>query len=1088
MKLPSLLLFVALPLLAPFANAAAPAPTPAVPAPEPTRIIIEAEDLRGVDQEHFGPGPAWQVGRWGHDLYQNMIFGGVWASRLRNAMTDASDTPAEVTTEIEVPVAATYKVWAKYECPPFFNYAFALRLTPVAGGAPVFAHTYGLRESPKHYCFTSKLTTGDLYWNWGLDHDAAEGYEAKLEAGRYRLTLAKTKNPEPRGARSIDAILLTTDLAPLSAPKFPRYPLLDELRRANHVYFRFRNPPTATTPIKIVWNHWGHRPNDYYVAQYRDLVKFYDVAGQPLAGGKNGDWPTPIAPGETSPWYDLGPTMNTESSSPYSLRALPPDAKPGTTRKPAGLSEPFAVDLATAPSAAKIVKSFELGADEVALTLLVQPDLHRADGVANTLTLRDVYRDVTRALDATPRLGPIPKKLRLFAGTGSIGSGDADLPIELAFREAIGLNTLPSNLNPKAVPQMLALAKPRGSIIERSLSYHHTQDPAVILKWVREGGVQDQFHYVSYGDEIGLPAVDVKNAAKVEAFREYLKKRGETPARLGLATWDDVKPLAAMSANVAVQIGVLPKAEQDNPASLAKLKRLYWHSTEFRTAQGIAAFADKTAAIRQELGSDVHTTANMGGMHPFYWMHQSSFIESFKHGAMTLAWTEDYTYCQPEGSRLVVDFEAAYLRKGASYHNQPMMYYCMPHWPGNTPEYLLQCAVLEWGQNVKDLDFFWASPDAFSTENYVTYRGGMPIWKTLRTISGMAGLLENHLLPARTEPAKIALLLSEASDVWELNGKSQGSVVPGSEETNISQEERKALWYALRNAGHRVDMITEADCAEGLLKNYAALYVCGRNLEHRAATAIQSWVTTGGTLFATAGAARKDEFDEPITTLDAVLGRGPATSHTRYKGPLRARLELLFEKPLDQLKLTDGRTLKVLCSREEFIPAATATVLGKFTSGLPAYLSNTTGKGRAYYIGALPGQAYLQPAMPFTPMGKGGTQTNPWMIEGLDYDATATAVILEPLQHANVKPDTQASARGIAINRLSSPKSTLLTLVNLAQQKDGDRKNLELRITNLPNARKAWSCFHPNLTLRRDGDTVLVTLPTLAAADILVLE
>ena len=121
-------------------------------------------------------------------------------------------------------------------------------------------------------------------------------------------------------------------------------------------------------------------------------------------------------------------------------------------------------------------------------------------------------------------------------------------------------------------------------------------------------------------------------------------------------------------------------------------------------------------------------------------------------------------------------------------------------------------------------------------------------------------------------------------------------------------------------------------------------------------------------------------------------------------------------------------------------------------------------------------------------MGKGGIQTSPWMVEPIDYDATATALILDPLQHANVKPDTQASARGVAINRLSSPKSTLLTLVNLAQQKDGDRKNLELRIANVPNARKAWSCFHPNLPLRRDGDTLVVTLPTLAAADILVLE
>ena len=28
------------------------------------------------------------------------------------------------------------------------------------------------------------------------------------------------------------------------------------------------------------------------------------------------------------------------------------------------------------------------------------------------------------------------------------------------------------------------------------------------------------------------------------------------------------------------------------------------------------------------------------------------------------------------------------------------------------------------------------------------------------------------------------------------------------------QEERKALWYALRYAGHRVDILTEKDCAD----------------------------------------------------------------------------------------------------------------------------------------------------------------------------------------------------------------------------------------------------------------------------------
>jgi len=92
--------------------------------PEPTRIIIECEDMKGVAQDKFGPGKGWQVGRWGYDLYQNMIFGGVWASRLRVAMTDSGNDPAEATSEIEVPADGAYKVWVKYECPPFFNTSF----------------------------------------------------------------------------------------------------------------------------------------------------------------------------------------------------------------------------------------------------------------------------------------------------------------------------------------------------------------------------------------------------------------------------------------------------------------------------------------------------------------------------------------------------------------------------------------------------------------------------------------------------------------------------------------------------------------------------------------------------------------------------------------------------------------------------------------------------------------------------------------------------------------------------------------------------------------------------------------------------
>jgi hypothetical protein len=627
-------------------------------------------------------------------------------------------------------------------------------------------------------------------------------------------------------------------------------------------------------------------------------------------------------------------------------------------------------------------------------------------------------------------------------------------------------------------------------MVERSLTYHYAEDVEAKVEQIRKDRVERYVSFLSFGDEIGLPKVDVKDEAKVEAFRAFLRERGVGPADLGLAGWEQVKPLASFSSDVAVKIGVLPEARKDDAATLEGLKKLYWYSAEFRTGQGIAFFANKTRVLKEALGDEVQTTANLGGMHPFYWMNQDSFIEAFKGRAMSLAWTEDYTYCQPEASRLVAEFQAAYLRKGASYHDTPMMFFCMAHWPGNNPEQLVQNAVLEWGQNVKDLDFYCIGPDLWYTENYVASRGGLPTLQAIRTLSGMAGLIEDHLLPARTEPARIAILLSQASDIWETEGKGQGAVQPGSTASNVSQEERKNIWYALRYAGYRVDHVTEKDCAGGLLKNYSVLYVCGQNLDRAAAKAVKDWVKAGGTAFATAGAARKDEFDAPLTELDEVFGRGKSVSYERYKGPLRARLELLFVQALDEVGLAGGKKLSVYCSREEFEPAGEAKVLATYKSGKPALIENESGKGRAYYAGTLPGQTWAKAALPVLPQGKGGPHTAAHMTEWLGHDAVAADVILTPARSAKIVPDVTVNRRGVITGRLASDKSTVIPVVNLALEADGELRDVELRVTGGKGIQRAWSCFHAKGNLLGGGENgvAVVRLPTLGPADVVVLE
>ena len=78
----------------------------------------------------------------GHELYQNMVFGGVWASRLRTAMTDDGANPAEVYRDIFLPVTGKVKIWAKYEALPYFNYAFGIRVQPLDGSNHTAAPVY----------------------------------------------------------------------------------------------------------------------------------------------------------------------------------------------------------------------------------------------------------------------------------------------------------------------------------------------------------------------------------------------------------------------------------------------------------------------------------------------------------------------------------------------------------------------------------------------------------------------------------------------------------------------------------------------------------------------------------------------------------------------------------------------------------------------------------------------------------------------------------------------------------------------------------------------------------------------------------
>jgi hypothetical protein len=1117
---------------------------------EPERIAIECEDMQGVGKGGAG---GWKFAKWGTDLMQQNTFGGHWSSRMANAMSDASDPKGkseEVYKDVTVAKDGKYKVWAKFECPPFFNYPFGIKIVKLdeAGktGVTVFDKIYGMRDGTKHYSFSAKPQKGDLYWSWGMDHDAAEGFETDLAAGKYRVVLYKAANAGDTGPRSVDAILITSRITDVLNPEMSRFPMLDDLQQLNHCYFRFTN--TSDKPVILEYNHWSHRYVYFYQMAPAAMIRFYDADGKMILDEKGqplsniyGLWTKPIPPGGVSPWIDMGPTMTTENSSPFTIKSFVVDEK-GAKVAAADLKKiGLKMDIALAPSAKSIVKTVEKPAGWEELNVLVMPDLHRPEGVKGTGLVSDVYAQMTRDLNALPMVGPMPSKLRIMAGTGapSFQGPDAagpSFPFGMDYAIALGVNTLgfqpyesekwdagEAYYKAKGQP----LASPGGR-------YHHTKDPETFKtllyqpdpaskKWPKEvtdklfPGVKERFYYVSYGDEIGLPHINAKDPKAVGEFRAFLKSRKVDAKDLGLASLDEAVPLASFTPDALAGVGLMPtkdaggKAVMPTGADAAKYKALYWWTHQFVIEQGCKEFREVTEKMTPMVGPKFKTSANLGGMHPFYWMHQASFIESFRNGAMTLAWSEDYDYTQPEASRLCVEFLGAYLRAGAKYHDTPMQMYIMPHYPGNSGRHLIQNVISLWGQGVKDIDWFGACPDVWSTENYIHSRGGIETGRAMRLASGMAGNVENALLPARTRQGRVALLLSEASDMWEVEGKGQYAVEPGSSATNAYQEERKAVWYALRKAGYLVDLLTENDVAEGRLKSYKAIYVVGQNLDTRCVAPIKSWVADGGTVVMTAGAARKDQYDQPLTELDALVGRTAVIkSESRFKGALRAKLELPFAPKLGKVKSSSG-TFESRVVREDFEAAAGAKTLATFEGAGPAVVKATTGKGSGYYIGTLPGQAMLFVGMPKRPAGKGGSDTNPVHFEPETLDATAAGLLLSPLTEAGVKPDVVTGSPMIVANVLDGPKATVVTVNRLGNPPAGWKagavgekgkslgyvfdptwptaKNVKIVVNAVAKPSKVYTALKAQgVTAEMSAKGLVITLPELDACDVVVLE
>lgn len=497
-------------------------------------------------------------------------------------------------------------------------------------------------------------------------------------------------------------------------------------------------------------------------------------------------------------------------------------------------------------------------------------------------------------------------------------------------------------------------------------------------------GLREVRPIVSLGDEISLPAPDAKTAS--EGFAAYLKTRGVQPSQINPAAGNDW---------TKVSYNPDPKLKASSPG------QYYW-SQRFLHDYGIQAEKKQTDEKQQamptaEIGANFSPHAGM--YRHAYLGEVFQWVNCFREGGLHMPWSEDYAWQLPIGTPqmngICLDLFRAGLR---GKPDAKIMYYVMPHMPGNTPTMWRRMFYNALGHGMKNINLFEFEPVWIAyTENHVT--GNEMYGMVLKTFREY-GQYEDIIQSGQVRQGQVGLWFSETGDIWDDNAGSFAAA-------------KRALYIAILNQQVPLDFIVEQDALDGTLNQYKALFLTDNHVSQAASKKIADWVKNGGRLIATAGAGMFDEYNQPNTVMRKLLGVelkkliAPEDSKVEY-----IKQDLPFVKPVEPVKgvqVSPGASdLKLLAGDMQVgKPAAGETpappflwvgmpanfpvyglvsqvtvgkgarVIGRFAADIanaePAVVVNATGKGKSVYCAFLPGLSFFKPAIPLKPLDRGST-------------------------------------------------------------------------------------------------------------------
>lgn len=1016
-----------------------------------------------VEAEDFTIESGWKVIQNGRGNYMVDIVGFNHISGERLLGLDAKDDKASAFLDVTVPERGAYRLWVRYEYPPFCETRF--RVVVRQHGRTVVDRVLGAKNNSR-YGFGSPVAKAQHDPAWGPEGLFAEAVAVpELKAGKARIYLKGVAQPQIPGVsanRNIDLVYLTRDTGDAWRKHYAKrtklYPLLDAFRDSRGPRYEVR------------FTNRGDKTADFHIVHVYNRIPWGVSEDGPVRG---------VAAGARSGWVPLRKQDTTHFGLVRFNGPPQPSVRPASRR----------FDVEIRPLGGAVER--KLSGTET-LRVYLPPYPGKGD---KAITPIEEINAVLAELKKTPAIGKKPTQPLCFGGWMPVGLEDDYGRKYAELYASLGLRSLHPALSGPAVLKNLQDAGIPPSKSWAASGYRNPPTPGNIER-ARQGleryGLKGQLRFFDYGDEI--------------AFAEWMRLRVRSDIDKAKSQNKKVKPINVVSRlwfdwlrehrpDADAKDYWLEKwgpfnagrlRPDSSAAAAAANPRLYVDSLLFYEDTAIRFVAGGMKAVKKALGDDVLCGANYS-CHPFYYPHTTMYVKWFRRGAADFGRHSEYFWQVGQAGPMINGYIAEHFRAGLRDNPGGVLrQYTMPHAPGNTDANFLRSAFTHLAHGATMLDFFGIGMNETFTENHIDHRAHSR-YRALRDVTHAVGLVEDLLPKSRPLPSAVALLVSASTERWDYAGIATDSAGhdlfgPNFRKLRLNAHmDRLGLWTALTFLGASPDLVMEEDINEKGLKDYKVLIVVGDCLPPELAPKIEAWVRKGGVVLATANAGRYTPYREATPVFEKLFGLQSRQSEERVWF-FRPRQELPFLQPFDRI-VCPGGPLPQLGTRERIAPVKGVTVLARFKDGKgPAILDRRLGKGHMIYVAALPGVAYLWSALqpPTVPDRGPGTHSIPTA-----FNRGARSLLELVLHTAHVRPIIEATPPLIDARLLKSLGGYILPIANY-QNKAGEKVTLRIRMSD--KIAKITSAYHGELPIEEKNGRIVLTIPALEYGDVLRLD